>query len=270
MCNGSVAVKGATNVVDRLGIGSVPIGIESFVDVISRHVYVDKTAVINDLIDRGGVTLFCRPRRFGKSLMLRMLQCYFEAPVEGWVEDDPTLFDGLAIMGAPERHTSQRGTHPVIYLGLNACGGDTWEAALKGIARAVRAEYARHAYLRDGNALLPYERDYFDRMCGRDADVYDLEESLSWLAGVLRRYHHSQTVILIDEYDKIVTEGHLYEPRGEGALPRRVDRSSECRSWRQGRSRLPAQGAHLRRRGGARVRAGTGSARHRFVSRPAL
>ena len=87
MCNGSVGAEGAPHVVDRLGIGSVAIGIESFADVVTRHVYVDKTMVIADLIDRGGVTLFCRPRRFGKSLMLRTLQCYFEAPVEGYVDD---------------------------------------------------------------------------------------------------------------------------------------------------------------------------------------
>ena len=114
MCNGSVGAKGAPRVVDRLGIGSVAIGIESFADVVARHVYVDKTLVIRDFIDRGGVTLFCRPRRFGKSLMLRTLQCYFEAPVEGFVDDAGPLFDGLAIMGAEERHVAERGAHPVI------------------------------------------------------------------------------------------------------------------------------------------------------------
>jgi hypothetical protein len=74
MCNGSVTAKGTARIADRRGKGIVPIGIESFADVMARHVYVDKTRVVVDLVDRGGVTLFCRPRRFGKSLLLRMLQ----------------------------------------------------------------------------------------------------------------------------------------------------------------------------------------------------
>ena len=111
MCNGSTGAEGAPRVVDRLGIGSVAIGIESFADMVTRHVYVDKTLVIRDLVDRGGVTLFCRPRRFGKSLLLRTLQCYFEAPVASEIEDAGPLFDGLAIMGAEERHVAERGAH---------------------------------------------------------------------------------------------------------------------------------------------------------------
>ena len=83
MCNGSVGARGPANIVDRRGAGIVPIGIESFADVARSFVYVDKTLLAAELIDRRGVTLFCRPRRFGKSTALRMLQCYFEAPVEG-------------------------------------------------------------------------------------------------------------------------------------------------------------------------------------------
>ncbi len=82
MCNGSVGTRGEANVLDRRGAGIVPIGIESFDDVVSRFVYVDKTLLVSELVDRGGVTLFFRPRRFGKSTVLRMLQSYFEAPVE--------------------------------------------------------------------------------------------------------------------------------------------------------------------------------------------
>ena len=144
MCNGSTRAEGAPRVVDRRGRGVVAIGIESFADVVSRHVYVDKTLVIRDLVDRGGVTLFCRPRRFGKSLMLRTLQCYFEAPVEGFVDDAGPLFEGLAIMGAGEYYAAERGAHPVVYLGLNACGGDTWEAMRASVAQAVAREYSRN------------------------------------------------------------------------------------------------------------------------------
>ena len=215
MCNGSVGREGSANVVDRLGIGSVPIGIESFADVVERHVYVDKTAVIADLVDRGGTTLFCRPRRFGKSLMLRTLQCFFETPVEDWVERDPALFDGLAIARAEERHLAQQGAHPVIYLGLNRCGGDTWEAMRGSVARVVSDEFVRHAYLLESPRVLGFERARYERVCTGDASWEDVEGSLEFLARLLARHHGQQTVILIDEYDKIVTEGHLHGYRNE-------------------------------------------------------
>ena len=215
MCNGSVSRAGGANVVDRLGIGSVPIGIESFADVVRGFVYVDKTAVIADIVDRRGVTLFCRPRRFGKSLMLRTLQRFFEAPVEGWIEGDPTLFEGLAITGAEERHTAQQGTHPVIYLGLNSCGGDTWEDMRASIAHMVADEYNRHAYLMDAPRVSPRDKREFERVWYGEGSPQDLERSLAKLATMLRTYHQSQVVILIDEYDKIVAEGHLHGYRDE-------------------------------------------------------
>lgn len=210
MCNGSVGAKGPARIVDRLGIGSVPIGIESFADVAMRHVYVDKTAVIADLVDRGGVTLFCRPRRFGKSLMLRTLQCYFEASVEDWIENDRALFDGLAITDAHERHITQQGTHPVIYLSLNSCGGDTWEAMRDSIAQLIAAEYRRHQYLLDSPRMLKREARRFEDICMAEGSIADLEQSLTNLSTLLRSHHRSQVVILIDEYDKIVTEGYLH------------------------------------------------------------
>ncbi len=215
MCNGSINGNGPAHVVDRRGKGIVPIGIESFADVVSSFVYVDKTAVIADLVDRRGVTLFCRPRRFGKSLMLRTLQCFFEAPVEGWIENEPSLFDGLAIMNEGGYYTAERATHPVIYLGLNQCGGDTWEAMRESIAHLVAEEYLRHRYLLDSPRMLRRQAERFEDLCMAQASPTELERSLTNLAGMLRAYHGSQVVILIDEYDKIVTEGHLHGYRDE-------------------------------------------------------
>lgn len=215
MCNGSVRMTGRASVIDRLGIRSLPIGIESFDDVAQRFVYVDKTAIIADLIDRSGVTLFCRPRRFGKSLQLRTLQSFFEAPVEGFTPDRASLFEGLAIMNAEERHVAQRAIHPVIYLGLNRCGGSTWEACRSSIAQHVISEYRRHGYLLDSLRIMSYERDQFERMCRGQASSDEVESSLEFLATLLARHHGAQTVILIDEYDKIVTEGYLHGYRDE-------------------------------------------------------
>ena len=215
MCNGSASATGDARVVDRLGIGILPIGIESFADVARRFVYVDKTLLVAELIDRGGVTLFCRPRRFGKSTALRMLQCFFEAPVDDWIESDPSLFDGLAISEGEGRHLAQQGAHPVIYLGLNSCGGDTWEAMRASVARVVADEYGRHGYLLDSPRLSPVDRRVFERVWSEEGSDEDLQGSLARLARLLARHHRSQAVILIDEYDKIVTEGHLHGYRDE-------------------------------------------------------
>ena len=215
MCNGSVGTRGEANVVDRRGAGIVPIGIESFDDVVSRFVYVDKTLLVSELVDRGGVTLFCRPRRFGKSTALRMLQSYFEAPVEDYVDDRRALFDGLAIAGAGDYYTREQGAHPVIYLGLNSCGGSTWESMRNSIAHLMAAEYRRHQYLLESPRMLRREAEKFEDLCVGEGTTADLERSLSYLASLLRSYHHSQVVILIDEYDKVVTEGHLYGYRDE-------------------------------------------------------
>lgn len=211
MCNGSVTAKGPARIADRRGKGIVPIGIESFADVMARHVYVDKTRVVVDLVDRGGVTLFCRPRRFGKSLLLRMLQCYFEAPVDGYVEDFGPLFEGLAIMDVDdEYYTDERGAHPVIYLSLNVCGGDTWKHMRESIAQMVGDEYRRHAYLLESSALLRMDREYCEHILRGEGSLSELESSLSRLAKMLHSHHKQQPVILIDEYDKIVTEGFIH------------------------------------------------------------
>lgn len=215
MCNGSVATHGRANIVDRRGAGIVPIGIESFDDIVGSFVYVDKTLLASELIDRRGVTLFCRPRRFGKSTALRMLQSYFEAPVENWVDDRRELFDGLAIMDAGDYYTSEQGAHPVIYLGLNSCGGDSWEAMRASIAGVVADEYVRHYYLMESSSISRSQKDAFERICSAEGTAAELEGSLARLATLLRRHHRSQTVILIDEYDKIVTEGHLRGYRDE-------------------------------------------------------
>ncbi len=215
MCNGSASATGDARVVDRLGIGSLPIGIESFADVARNFVYVDKTLLAAELIDRRGVTLFCRPRRFGKSTALRMLQCFFEAPVDDWIESDPSLFDGLAISEGEERHLAQQGAHPVIYLGLNSCGGDTWEAMRASVARIVADEFGRHGYLAESPRVSSVDRRAFERVWSEEGSEEDLQGSLARLARLLARHHRSQVVILIDEYDKIVTEGHLHGYRDE-------------------------------------------------------
>ncbi len=210
MCNGSAAVRGVPNIVDRSGRRQLPVGIESFEDVLRRFAYVDKSLAVRDLVDRGGVTLYCRPRRFGKSTFLRMLQCFFEAPAEGWVPDRRGLFDGLAIAeGGDPWYLGHNCAHPVIYLNLASCGSETLEGTMRLISRVVGREYARHAYLAESPRLLGFEKARFERVASGSLEAGDLSSSLADLSTLLARHHGAQTVILIDEYDTPVNDAHL-------------------------------------------------------------
>ena len=210
MCNGSVAAKGIPNIVDRSGRHQLPVGIESFEDVLRRFIYVDKSLAVRDLVDRGGVTLYCRPRRFGKSTFLRMLQCFFECPVEGFVPNRHGLFDSLAIAENDDPwYMEHNCMHPVIFLNLASCGADTIEGTMAKIANAIAHEYTRHRYLYDEKRMFPQELELFRRLSTKTARRGELVDSLAWLSTLLARYHSTQTVILIDEYDTPVNDAHI-------------------------------------------------------------
>ncbi len=211
MCNGSIEGTGAPRIIDNRGKRALPIGVENFDAVVRTGVYVDKTLLIRDLLDtvQGSTTLFCRPRRFGKSLAMRMLQCFFEAPVEGAIPDRRNLFENLAIWDEGEYYRSEQGAHPVIYLTLGGANGTSWNEVRGRVANAVAREYVRHRYLYDSNRLFANEQSLFERLAVGQANDEELSRSLAWLSTVLHQYHGTETVILIDEYDRPITEGYL-------------------------------------------------------------
>lgn len=211
MCNGSVSAAGEPRIVDRGGRRQLPIGIESFEDVVDRFTHVDKSLAVTDLVDRGGVTLYRRPRRFGKPTFLRMLQCFFEAPADGYVADRRGLFNGLAIAEAEgPRYMGHDCARPVIYLNPSDCGADTLEETMEKVAHAVGDEHVRHVYLLESPRLLAFERTRFERVAAEEARPQELRSSLSTLSKFLSRHHGSKTVILIDEYDTPVNDAHLH------------------------------------------------------------
>ena len=196
-------------IVDNAGRRALAIGVEDFGNLIGSYVYVDKSLLVRELVDRReyGATLFCRPRRFGKSLALRMLQCYFEAPVpEAGIPDRSGLFEGLAISQAGERYAREQGAHPVVYL-MGGAHGATWEAVRARVAEQVAGECARHAYV--SGSLEGPDAARLARLRAGEAGEAELAASLAWLSDLLARHHGTGTVILIDEYDAPVTEGHL-------------------------------------------------------------
>lgn len=215
MCNGSALTEGKPHIVDNTGDRILRTGTESFEDMVERYVYVDKTLLVRDIMDGSGITLFCRPRRFGKSTAMRMLQCFFEQGVKGYIPDRRHLFDNLAVAGAGERINRERGAHPVIYLSLGGCALGSCQKTVSRIAQQVAAEYQRHAYLYDSPVLLPYLRPRFERLAAQEPTDIDLLSSLAWLSSLLAQHHDAKTVILIDEYDTPINDGYLRGYRHE-------------------------------------------------------
>ena len=195
-------------IMDRSGDKRLPIGDDGFESVARRALFVDKSMLIADVLDGNyKVTLFCRPRRFGKTLAMTMLRSFFELPTDG--VSRASLFEGLEIWDAKDgRYRSEQGVRPVIYFSLNDVKKPTWEEAYAAMEGKVAAEYARHAYVLSNDTLTSGEREQFERVHAKRGSRDDVESSLRQLALYLRRYHSREVVILIDEYDAPVMAGH--------------------------------------------------------------
>lgn len=200
---------GDVRIADHAGFKSMPIGNDDFPSLIERGVFVDKTPFIRDLLANASkASLFCRPRRFGKSLSMSMLRAFLELPREG---DEPPahLFEGLSIWDADDgRWRNELGTRPVVYLNLSSAKGASWEETRAAFAWIIAAEYARHGYLATSECLMPTERATVERIAARVADDVELMQSLAALVSYLERHHRRQVVVLIDEYDVPVMAGY--------------------------------------------------------------
>ncbi len=182
----------------------LPIGIDNFKQLIEQgYYYVDKTAFIKDLIDmKGAVNLFTRPRRFGKTLNMSMLQYFFEDmhTVKGEPIDNRGIFDGLGIMQAGEQYLSHMGVYPVITLTLKAGKQSTFESAYRQLIRQISMEFERHYYLLDTD--MPDEtRERYKSILGGHADRDVFKNSIQFLSKCLERYYGKKVILLIDEYD---------------------------------------------------------------------
>ncbi len=184
----------------------LPIGVEFFEKIISNdYYYVDKTLFIKELIDKKGeVNLFTRPRRFGKTLTLDMLRCFFE---EG---SDPSLFEGLKIMDAGEKYTSLMGKYPVIFLTLKSAKTGNEESAFQAIRYALGREFDRHSRVLESDALSDEEKERFRDFKGWKPDPEQYTESIKFLCECLKKATGKNTIILIDEYD-VPLESAFYD-----------------------------------------------------------
>lgn len=183
----------------------IPIGIEFYKRMIDNDYYfVDKTLLIKDLIDNGAyVSLFTRPRRFGKTLALSMIQTFFEIDMDqnGNINDNTSYFDGMKIMHEGDKYISHLGQYPVITLSLKSGKQPTFEMAHQSLIDEIIKEYDRHTYVLSGNKLSLAKKEQYQMILERKAAIVTYSKALAFLSECLMQYHNKKVIILIDEYD---------------------------------------------------------------------
>ena len=184
---------------------SCAVGSTSYIDTVKNCYYVDKTLLIRDLIDdHAAVTLFTRPRRFGKTLAMDMLKVFFEKTDT----DNSIYFEDKKIWKCGENYRNQQGTYPVIYITFKDVKFDSWKDSLEAIRLVIRDEYMRHSELFSWNGLDMVEQDYLDRMQRGTLSDVEYTRALLNLSRMLEKYHNNKVIVLIDEYDTPIQQGH--------------------------------------------------------------
>ena len=180
----------------------LPIGIDSFEKLRTNDFYyVDKTGFIADLLrDWGEVNLFTRPRRFGKTLNMSMLKCFFE------IGTDKSLFDGLKIAENKELCAEYQGQFPVIFISLKSVDGLTFASAAASLRRLIGREASRFGFLLQSNRLDTDDKKLYRALTAVEGGTFSmaddvLADSLKTLSQLLAKYYGRKVVILIDEYD---------------------------------------------------------------------
>lgn len=190
----------------------LPIGISDYKTLIEEgYVYVDKTLLIEELIEKGTlVSLIPRMRRFGKTLNLSMLQYFFEKTQE----DTSHLFKSMKIW-QNEAVRSLQGQFPVIFLTLKDVKHTTWDDTFKSFRRLIATEFRRHKYVLQGDILDTDEKDIYHRILTENDDQTLIEQSLLFLTTWLHRFHKKKVILLLDEYDTpahAAYVGKYYDP----------------------------------------------------------
>ncbi len=183
----------------------IAIGVEDFKRIIDKNGYfVDKTLMIQKLIESEAmVTLFTRPRRFGKTLNQFMIRRFFEDEIteEGEKIDNGYLFDGLKIAECGEEILKHQQQYPVIFMTLKSAKQPNFEMAYGALADEIYNEFMRHRYVLQSDALLPIEKERYENLLNRRADEKEVAKAFAFLSECLFKYHKKKTIILIDEYD---------------------------------------------------------------------
>ena len=178
-----------------MGKKAIPIGIENFEDIIKdNYYYVDKSMLIEDiLVNRAAVTLFTRPRRFGKTLNMSMIKYFFDVRNK---DENRKLFEELKIFGS--EYMKEQGKYPVIFVSLKDLRGDTWEDTFENLKSFISDLYAEFEDMRE--IMNKRDKIKFDKIFYEE-EKGDYETSLKLLSNYIYKYYGKKAIILIDEYD---------------------------------------------------------------------
>ena len=183
----------------------LPIGISDYVRAQADYYYVDKTMLIKEFLDQKPlVSLFTRPRRFGKTLNMDMLRVFFEISEE----NTSKYFEDKAIWQCGEEYRNQQGQYPVVFLTFKDVKFDSWKATLDKIRDLLQEEFGRHQELATSERIAEYEKTYFAKIINGDASEVDLTASLAKLSQMLTKHYGKAPIIIIDEYDTPIQEGY--------------------------------------------------------------
>ena len=178
-----------------MGKKAIPVGIENFEDIIKdNYYYVDKSMLIEDiLVNRAAVTLFTRPRRFGKTLNMSMIKYFFDVRNK---DENRKLFEGLKIFGS--EYMKEQGKYPVIFVSLKDLRADTWEDTFENLKSFISDLYAEFEDMRE--IMNKRDKIKFDKIFYEE-EKGDYETALKLLSNYIYKYYGKKVIILIDEYD---------------------------------------------------------------------
>lgn len=183
----------------------LPIGISDFRMATTNYYYVDKTLLIRDFLDtKPMVSLFTRPRRFGKTLNMDMLRVFFEKTKE----DTAVYFKDKKIWQCGAAYTRHQGQYPVIFLTFKDVKCLTWEETFQKIRRLISLEFIRHNELETSSVLTAYEKEQYHLLAGDSGDEVDCQMGLQLLSLLLHKHYGRECIIIIDEYDTPIQQGH--------------------------------------------------------------
>lgn len=184
---------------------SLPIGVSDFKLATTGYYYVDKTLMIRDFLDKKPmVSLFTRPRRFGKTLNMDMLRVFFEKTNE----DTSVYFKDKQIWQCGDYYTKHQGQYPVIFLTFKDVKSITWEETFQKIRRLISLEFIRHNELETSSVLTAYEKEQYHLLAGDNGDEVDCQMGLQLLSLLLHKHYGRECIIIIDEYDTPIQQGH--------------------------------------------------------------
>ena len=185
----------------------LPIGVSSYCEASTSYYYVDKTMMIKEILDENSkVSLFLRPRRFGKTLNMDMLKVFFEK-----TENDTSIyFKNKQIWNCGEKYKNHQGKYPVIFVTFKDVKFRTWEQCVESIAYTISREFDRHRIVLNNERCSERENMYFQKVLYKEANEAELYSAFHELSHMLHEYYGVAPIMIIDEYDTPILQGHIH------------------------------------------------------------